>query len=125
MPVLGPITSGAEPVALDPPSDDGVISALEKARPNQENSPLLKKNRNNLRIVKEKIADYRDPPRDYPLVGTAQLHHAHYKCTVYYEDVRKVVYIDHNHLHMVENVDDEGDVQREQAGAKLPANRLR
>jgi hypothetical protein len=72
-------------------------------------------------MVKEKIADYVDPPRFYPLIGPAQLHHAHYKCTVYFtqvtrigwpiphtlkdEDAREVLYIDHNHFHMVGNVD--------------------
>src|SRR3990172_7704698 len=62
-----------------------------------------------------------DPRRVYPLIGPAQQHHAHYKCIVYYEDVRhigwpvpytirdddseEVIYVDHNHLHMVGNVD--------------------
>ena len=118
MPILGPVTSGAEVVALDPPSDDEVMRALEKARPVEGGVPLLyERNRNNVRIVKCKIADYVDPPRHYPLVGPAQQHHAHYKCTVYYEDVRRigwpvphtlidedsqeVIYIDHNHFHMV------------------------
>ena len=73
-----------------------------------------------MRIVKDKIADYIDPPRVYPLVGPAQLHHAHYKCTIYFtevtrvgwplpyttsaDDAQEVVYIDHDHLHMVGNV---------------------
>lgn len=122
VPILGPVTSGAEVVALDPPSDDEVIWALEKAQPIQGGIPLLfEHNRNNVRIVKEKIADYIDPPRVYPMIGPAQQHHAHYKCTIYFEDVRRigwpvphtlkdedaqeVVYIDHNHLHMVGNVD--------------------
>lgn len=121
VPILGPITSGMEPIALDPPSDDEVMVAMEKANPVQGNWPFLyERNRNNVRIVKEKIADYVDPPRVYPLIGPAQQHHAHYKCTVYYEDVRnvgwpvphrlvdedarEVLYIDHNHLHMVGNV---------------------
>lgn len=125
VPILGPVTSVGEPVALDPPSDDEVMWALEKAQPVQGNVPFLyERNRNNVRIVKEKIADYLDPPRHYPLVGPAQQHHAHYKCTIYYEDVRhigwpvphklvdedarEVVYIDHNHLHMVGNLDDGG-----------------
>jgi hypothetical protein len=122
VPILGPITSGAEIVALDPPSDDEVMRALERAQPVEGGIPLLwERNRNNVRIVKCKIADYVDPPRVYPLIGPAQQHHAHYKCTVYYEDVRRigwpvphtlrdedareVIYIDHNHLHMVGNVD--------------------
>ena len=122
VPILGPITSGGPPVALDPPSDDEVMRALEKAQPIEGGVPFLwERNRNNVRMVKQKIADYVDPPRVYPLVGPAQQHHAHYKCTVYYEDVRRigwpvphtirddeveeVLYIDHNHLHMVGNLD--------------------
>lgn len=122
VPILGPTTSGGPPVALDPPSDDEVMRAMEKTRPVEGGIPMLwERNRNNVRIVKQKIADYVDPPRHYPVVGPAQQHHAHYKCTVYFEDVRRVgwpvphtlrdedseevIYIDHNHLHMVGNVD--------------------
>jgi hypothetical protein len=122
VPILGPLTSGAEIVALDPPSDDEVMRALEKADPVEGGIPFLfEHSRNNVRIVKKKIADYVDPPRVYPLIGPAQQHHAHYCCTIYYEDVRRVgwpvphtlrdedarevIYIDHNHLHMVGNVD--------------------
>jgi hypothetical protein len=121
-PILGPITSGGPPVALDPPSDDEVMRALEKAHPVQSGLPMLwERNRNNVRIVKIKIADYVDPPRVYPLIGPAQQHHAHYKCTIYYTDVRhigwpvpytikddeceEVIYVDHNHLHMVGDLD--------------------
>jgi hypothetical protein len=122
VPILGPLTSGGPAVALDPPSDDEVMRALEKAQPVEGGVPLLwERQRNNVRIVKEKIADYIDPPRVYPMIGPAQQHHAHYKCTVYYEDVRRVgwpvphtlrdedsqevIYVDHNHLHMVGNLD--------------------
>ncbi len=122
VPILGPLTSGGPAIALDPPSDDEVMRALERAHPLEGGLPMLyETQRNNVRIVKEKIADYVDPPRVYPLIGPAQLHHAHYKCTVYYSDVRRigwpvpyttrdedsveVVYIDHNHLHMVGNLD--------------------
>ena len=122
VPVLGPITSGGMPQALDPPSDDEIMRALERAHPLEGGIPLLHTiQRNNVRIVKEPIADYVDPPRVYPLIGPAQLHHAHYKCTIFYsetthvgwpiphttkdEDSQEVIYIDHNHLHMVGNVD--------------------
>ena len=122
VPVLGRVTAGGPVQALDPPSDDEIMRALERADPVEGGLPLLHEvQRNNVRIVKEKIADYIDPPRFYPLVGPAQLHHAHYKCTIYYtevtrmgwpiphtladEDAREVVYVDHNHLHMVGNVD--------------------
>ncbi|MBM4005424.1 MAG: hypothetical protein FJ295_19380 [Planctomycetes bacterium] len=122
VPVLEPLTAGGPHVALDPPSDDEVMWALEKARPTEGGLPFLYSvHRNNVRIVKEKIADYVDPPRFVPLIGPAQLHHAHYKCTIYFSEVKRigwpvphtlrddevqeVVYIDHNHFHMVGNVD--------------------
>jgi len=122
VPVLGPLTAGGPSVALDPPSDDEVMRALERARPSEGGLPLLHEiQRNNVRIVKEKIADYVDPPRFVPMIGPAQLHHAHYKCTIYYtevtrvgwpvpyttrdEDSVEVIYVDHNHFHMVGNVD--------------------
>jgi hypothetical protein len=122
VPVLPPLTAGGPDAALDPPSDDEIMRTLERAQPIEGGIPFLHgTERNNVRIVKEKIADYIDPPRVYPLIGPAQLHHAHYKCTVYYteithvgwpiphtkrdEDSSEVVYVDHNHLHMVGNVD--------------------
>ena len=122
VPIIGPITAGGPAVALDPPSDHEVMSAMERARPVQGGIPLLyEKQRNNVRIIKEKIADYVDPPRFVPLIGPAQLHHAHYKCTIYFsertmvgwpfphqledDDAREVIYIDHNHFHRVGNVD--------------------
>lgn len=122
VPILGPTTSGGPAVALDPPSDDEVILALEQARPIQGGIPLIwETQRNNVRIIKEKIADYIDPPRFYPLIGPAQLHHAHYKCTIYFDEETivgypvpytlqdnesiEVVYIDHNHFHMVGDVE--------------------
>lgn len=122
VPIMGPITAGSPLVALDPPSDDEVWWALERARPTQGGIPFLHETqRNNITIIKEKIADYIDPPRVVPLIGPVQLHHAHYKCTVYFsekkivgwpfphtlhdEEAAEVLYIDHNHFHMVGDVD--------------------
>lgn len=123
VPVLGPLTPGGAIEAMDEPSDDEVMRAFERARPVQGGTPFLHETqRNNVRIIKEKIADYVDPPRFVPLIGPAQLHHAHYKCTIYYSemvnvgwpvpyrvrdrDAVEVIYIDHNHFHMVGNLDD-------------------
>jgi hypothetical protein len=122
VPIIGPLTAGGTAVALDPPSDDEVMQALEKARPVRGGIPLLnEKQRNNVQIVKEKIADYVDPPRFIPTIGMANLHHAHYKCTIYFtertingwpvpytledNEAVEVVYIDHNHFHMCGNPD--------------------
>jgi hypothetical protein len=56
-----------------------------------------------------------DPPRFFPVAGMAQLHHCHWKCTMYYSEtiesgypfpfrVRQprveVVYVDKDHLHV-------------------------
>lgn len=123
VPILGPVTSGGPPVALDPPSPDEVMRALEKAQPVQGGVPFLHtRQRNNVRMIIEPIADYVDPPRVYPIIGPSALHHAHYKCTIFYtqithvgwpipytrvdEDSREVIYIDHNHFHMVGTCDD-------------------
>jgi hypothetical protein len=122
VPILGPLTAGGPVKALDPPSDDEVMRAMEDIHQTRGTVPYLwTQNRNNVRIVKELIADYIDPPRVYPMIGPAQQHHAHYKCIVYYsettrvgwpipyttndEEAQEVIYIDHNHLHMVGNVD--------------------
>lgn len=122
VPILGPLTQGGPVTALDPPSDDEVWWAFERARSVQGGIPFLfETQRNNVTIIKEKIADYIDPPRVVPLIGPAQLHHAHYKCTIYFnerrivgwpiphtlinEDAAEVVYVDHNHFHMVGDVD--------------------
>jgi hypothetical protein len=121
VPILGPLTAGGPAIALDPPSDDEVWWALERARPVQGGIPFLHEvQRNNVIIVKKKIADYIDPPRIIPLIGPAQLHHAHYKCTVFFtektivgwpiphtlidEQAAEVLYLDHNHFHMVGDV---------------------
>ncbi len=122
VPILGPTSHGGPPAALDPPSDDEVMRALERVNSVQGGVPLLwEKQRNNVKIVKELTADYVDPVRVYPLIGPAQQHHAHYKCTIYFTDIVRVgwpvpftledqdsvevIYIDHNHLHMAGDVD--------------------
>jgi hypothetical protein len=115
--ILPPITE-EEHIALDPPSDDQVVRQLEKARPISGAVPGLETTIRNVKgITKELLADYVDPPRVMPLVGPVQLHHAHYKCTVYFEEIThvgwpipyqiknedgmEVLYIDRDHLHRV------------------------
>ena len=122
VPILGPLTAGGPRTAMDVPSDDEVMRAFFKAHPLKSGVPFLYDvSRNDVRIVKEKLGDYIDPPRFIPLVGPAQLHHAHYKCSIYYneivrvgwpvphslvdEEAIEVIYIDHNHFHLVGNPD--------------------
>ena len=79
--------------------------------------------RNNVRILIEKIGEKIDPCKIYPLAGPCQLVHCHYKCTVYYDELYwsdypipfnhvdhkvEVVYLDKDHLRRCggpENVD--------------------
>lgn len=115
--ILPPITE-TEHIAMDPPSDDEVIRQLEKIRPVSGAVPGTETTYRNVKgITKELIADYVDPPRVMPLVGPVQVHHAHYKCTVYFsettnvgwpaphtvknDDAIEVFYIDKDHLHRV------------------------
>jgi hypothetical protein len=89
--------------------------------------------RDNVEVVKERIKDTIDPPRFFPLIGPAQLHHCHWKCTITYTEtfesgypfpfrcVRprvKVIYIDLDHLHLYPGctVDSQRAVNRELAG---------
>ena len=120
VPILGPLQAGA-PEIVDAPSEDEVMRQLEKARPVQGGIPLLHEvQRNHVRIVVESTQNSVDPPRVMPLMGPVQLHHAHFKCIVYFteithvgwpvpytttdEDCQEVINIDHDHLHMVGNV---------------------
>jgi len=122
VPILESLAPGVPAIALDEPSKDEIIRVLEKSHPVEGGIPFLyETQRNNVKITIEPIADSVDPPRVYPLVGPAQLHHARYKCTLHFsevtrvgwpvpytthnEDAREVLYVDHDHLHMVGNVE--------------------
>ena len=76
---------------------------------------VYEETRDNLQIVTERVVDKLDPPRFFPLVGPAQMHHCHWKCTVYYMDTiaglypfsfrwtqpcKQIVYVDLDHLHV-------------------------
>jgi hypothetical protein len=85
--------------------------------------------RDQISIVSQRLVDKIDPPRFYPLIGPAQLHHCHWKCTIYFLETIEsgypfpfqckrqrveVVYIDKDHLHLYAN----GDKQLEQTATK-------
>ncbi|MGE0536592.1 MAG: hypothetical protein AB7O68_16600 [Pirellulales bacterium] len=73
-------------------------------------------------MVLERVADYVDDVRVFPLLGPMQMHHARYKCTIFSNEptdkevrsrrpdvnqhVRQLLYIDHKHLHQVRHPDD-------------------
>src|ERR1700722_9369621 len=112
-PVLPPIPEGKTPLCEDPPDDARVLRAIPQVR--RVVPYFYEEFRDDITIVKERIKDAIDPPRFFPLVGPAQLHHCHWKCTVFYTETFEsgypfpfrckkptvqVVYIDLDHLHM-------------------------
>lgn len=113
VPILDPVEGEHAPYfCQDPPSQDEVMRTL----PNETSGgwPFIAETiQNNVKIVTEPIVDRMDDCRFYPLVGPARLHHCHYKCTIYYDKIKRsdwpvpfrikdettqVVYIDHDHL---------------------------
>ena len=112
-PVLPPIREGfPPPLCEDPPDEARVLRAMPHVK---RGVPYFcEEFRDNIQIVSERLVDKIDPPRFFPLVGPAQLHHCHWKCTVYYTETFEsgypfpfrvvkprvqVVYIDLDHLH--------------------------
>jgi RNA polymerase sigma factor (sigma-70 family) len=64
------------PAAGAPPSDREVLQALPRAAA-----------RDDVAIVKNRIADETDPPRYYPLIGVARLNRSRWECKVYFTEV--------------------------------------
>jgi hypothetical protein len=113
-PVMPPIQEGVPPpLCEDPPDDARVLRAMPKV---VRGVPYFYEEfRDDIQIVKELIVDKIDPPRFFPLVGPARLHHCHWKCTIYYTETIEssypfpfrcvkpaveVVYIDLDHPHL-------------------------
>jgi hypothetical protein len=112
--ILPPIRPGfPEPLCEDPPDDAQVIRAI---RPINCGVPYVYEEfRDDIQVITERLVDRIDPPRFFPLIGWARLHHCHYKCTVFFTETvqsdypfpykvvkprQEVVYIDKDHLHL-------------------------
>ena len=132
-PVLPPIREGfPPPTCEDQPDDARVLRALEHVT---RGVPYFYEEfRDDVEVVKERIKDTIDPPRFFPLIGPAQLHHCHWKCTITYTETIesgypfpfrcrrprvKVIYIDLDHLHLYPGctVESQRAVNRELAGS--------
>ncbi|QEL19803.1 hypothetical protein [Limnoglobus roseus] len=113
-PVLGPIRDGnPPPLCEDPPSDPEILRAMPRVA---RGVPFVYEEfRQDVQLVKNRLVDTIDPPRFFPLVGMAQLHHCHWECVVYYKETvqsaypfptyvvkprTQVIYIDKDHLHL-------------------------
>jgi hypothetical protein len=125
VPIMPPIRDGyPPPICEDPPSDGEVLRAMPRVA---RGVPYIYEEfRDDITIVKNRLVDKIDPPRFFPLVGPAQLHHCHWECVVYYQEtiqsdypfptyIRKnrvqVIYIDKDHLHLY--VGPNADMQRQ------------
>jgi len=130
--IMPPIREGfPPPLCQDEPSEMEVLRAMPQVT---RGVPFLYEEfRDDIDIVCEKLVDKIDPPRFFPLVGPAQLHHCHWKCTIYYTETIQssqpfpvklkkrrieVVYIDKDHLHQYVGCDPETQqkITREHVG---------
>jgi hypothetical protein len=114
VPIMPPIRDGfPPPICEDPPSDQEVLRAMPRVA--RGAAYLYEEFRDDIVIVKNRLVDKIDPPRFFPLVGPAQLHHCHWECVIYYTETIQsdypfptyikrqrveVIYIDKDHLHL-------------------------
>jgi RNA polymerase sigma factor (sigma-70 family) len=79
---------GRMTIVGDAPSDAEVLRAMPRT---PRGLPFPYETfRDDIKIVKNKLVDRLDPPRDYPLVGRARLRHLHWECSVYYTETIQV-----------------------------------
>ncbi len=111
-PVMPPIPTGYTPKCEDPPDPQTINRALPRVARGLPG--IYEEFRDDIDYSIEKLVDHIDPPRFYPLIGMAQLHHCHWKISVFYTETisvgfpipyrtvrrrQEVVYIDQDHLH--------------------------
>jgi hypothetical protein len=127
--VMAPIAAGQQPLCENAPDGPAILRALPRVA---RGVPFVyDEYRDDITFAMEKLVDRIDPPRFYPLIGSAQLHHCHWKCTVYYTETIEaaypfpwrcarprvaVVYMDRDHLHLVA-------CTPEEAGSLSPGSR--
>jgi len=113
VPILGPIKGEFAPIfCMDPPTEKEIYETL---KPIPHGVPFVYEvQRKNVRFSVEKLVDQVDECRFYPLAGPCQVHHCHFKCTIWWDETttmgypipwqhtdhkQEVVYIDKDHLH--------------------------
>jgi hypothetical protein len=112
VPIMPALKPGERPTCDVPPDRYEILRAL----PRITAVPYVYDEfRDDVEFTIEKLVDRVDPPRFFPLIGPAQLHHCHWKCTVYYTETidssfpfpfrakrrrAEVVYIDKDRLHL-------------------------
>ncbi len=123
--IMPPIKEGAPlPLCEDMPTEREVLRAIR--RPARGVPFIYEEFRDNIRFNFERLVDRIDPPRPFPLIGWAQVHHCHWRVTIYWDETiqsdypvpyqfkkrrTEVVYIDKDHLHLY--VGPDAQIQRE------------
>ena len=113
VPILPAIPPGHRPYCEDPPDQAEILRCMPRVT---RGIPYIYEEfRDDIEFAVEKLVDKVDPPRFIPLIGPAQLHHCHWKCTVYFTETvdaifpvpfrykrrrAEVVYIDKDHFHL-------------------------
>jgi hypothetical protein len=69
---------------LESPPTEEVLRALPKVPGSAPG--IFEVYRDDIQVVAERLVRQVDPPRFFPLLGEAELHHCHWKCTVYYQE---------------------------------------
>ncbi len=122
--IMPPIRDGYPlPLCEDPPGDNEVLRMLKHTR----GVPYVYEQFfDDVFIARNRLVDKIDPPRFFPLVGLAQLHHCHWEVIVKYTETQQsdwpfptyvkrnrteVFYIDKDHLHLY--VGPNPDMQRQ------------
>src|SRR5205085_1081173 len=84
-PILPPVRDGfPPPLCEDPPSDREVLRTMPRV---VRGVPyVVEEFRDDVQIIKNRMVDKIDPPRFFPLIGMAQLHHCHWECVIYYTE---------------------------------------
>jgi len=130
--VMPPIPPGVTPQCEDPPDKASILRTMPRVA---RGVPFIYEEfRDAIETTSEKLVDHMDPPRFYPLIGPAQLHHCHWKCTIYYTETivsswplpyqvkrrrTEVVYIDQDHLHLfIVGQEFQRDMARDMMGAR-------
>jgi hypothetical protein len=131
-PIMPPVPPGHTPLCEDPPDRAEIKRAMPRVT---RGVPYIYEEfHDDIEFTVEKLVDRMDPPRFYPLVGPAQLHHCHWKCTVYFTETVEssypfpfrckrrrveVVYIDKDHLHQcITGQDAQNAVARDMTAAR-------
>lgn len=112
--ILGPFRPNVAIECETPPDQAAILRAMPLGI---RGIPfILEEFRDDYQFKEEKVSAFVDPPRIFPLIGPARLHHCKWKCTITYTQslnfgrysrfmisrrCKEIVFIDMEHLHLV------------------------